>query len=206
MLFDILSLVSILVMLTLLRRLIGILPSLFACILRWRDNISFESSVKNIIDRNMIALSMIVPFCLIAVRYALYIPSLLGSLNEEIQIGITAAVFAVYFGLRRLIYMSLPTKKINRRIYKMANSASYSFFVVLSILIYSIVGFTSVLHTETENVRLMILWSIAAIYALLLLRKLQIFSSSCSILNAFLYLCALEFIPTGILVVPVLIF
>ncbi len=50
------------------------------------------------------------------------------------------------------------------------------------------------------------LWVSAFIYALYMLRKFQIFASGFSILTCFLYLCALEIIPTGLLVASALIF
>jgi hypothetical protein len=67
-------------------------------------------------------------------------------------------------------------------------------------------AFMGLLDIPDADVRNAMLWVSAFIYALFLIRKTQIFSTSCSIFAAFLYLCALEMIPTGILVVSAIIF
>ena len=67
-------------------------------------------------------------------------------------------------------------------------------------------GVLSFVGTDTEVIKTAMIWISAFTYALFLLRKTQIFSSSCNFFSAFLYLCALEIIPTGILVVPAVIF
>ena len=57
-----------------------------------------------------------------------------------------------------------------------------------------------------EHAKNAILWISALTYLLHLVRKLQILSSSCSIFAGFLYLCALEILPTGVLVTSAVIF
>ena len=60
-------------------------------------------------------------------------------------------------------------------------------------------------RVEEVTVKSAILWLSAGIYGLFLIRKIQIFTSNCSVFTAFLYLCALEIIPTGTLVVSAII-
>ena len=77
MLFDILALISFLMVLLLLRRLVNVYPSLLACLIRGKESINLEASVKLSRDRDRITYAMIVPFCLVACRYRLYEPSFL---------------------------------------------------------------------------------------------------------------------------------
>ena len=74
MLFNILVIFAFLVVLLLLRRLVGIMPSLLACVIRWKESVNLEASVKLSRDRDDMALAMIVPFCLVAFRFRLYSP------------------------------------------------------------------------------------------------------------------------------------
>ena len=62
MLFKLLVLFSFLIVLLLLRRLVNILPSLLACLMRGKESLNLEASVKLSRDRDALALAMIIPF------------------------------------------------------------------------------------------------------------------------------------------------
>jgi hypothetical protein len=64
----------------------------------------------------------------------------------------------------------------------------------------------SVLDTPADVVKSAMLWISACIYLIFILRKTQILISSASFFAAFLYLCALELIPTGALAASAIIF
>ena len=68
MLFNILVICAFLIVLLLLRQLVGIVPSLLACVIRWKENVNLEASVKLSRDRDYMAFAMIAPFCLMAFR------------------------------------------------------------------------------------------------------------------------------------------
>ena len=67
-------------------------------------------------------------------------------------------------------------------------------------------GVMSFIEMDETVIRTAMLCVSALIYALFMLRKLQIFASGCSFFAAFLYLCALEILPTGVLVASAIIF
>ena len=66
MLFKILALFSTILIIALLKRLVNIFPSLAACMVRWKESLNLEASVKHSLDRDMLAAAMIIPFCLTA--------------------------------------------------------------------------------------------------------------------------------------------
>jgi peptidoglycan/LPS O-acetylase OafA/YrhL len=206
MLFNLLALFSFLIVLLLLRRLVNILPSLMACLFRGKENLNLEASVKLSLDRDALALAMIIPFCLTACRYKMYSPGFLQGLSDNAYLGICFGVFFVYMILRFIMNWIFRPKKMPKKVYSAAGKASYSFFIIYTLLILAIGAVYGLLDMPEADVRSAMLWVSAAIYALFLIRKTQIFSSSCSIFTAFLYLCALEMIPTGILVVSAIIF
>ncbi len=205
MLFNILALLSTLVVITLLRRLVNLAPSLVACMIRWKESVNLDASVKNAYDRNMIALAMVLPFCLVAEKFRLYSPSFMDGLDENLSLCVILGTFIAYDIIRRLASMMMQNRK-NKKTYDTAQKSSYTFFIILSIVLVTLGGVLSFCHVEAESIRTAMLWVSAFIYTLSLLRKTQIFLSGFSILTSFLYLCALEIIPTGILVISVLIF
>lgn len=206
MLFDLLALFAFLVVLLLLRRLLNIFPSLLACLIRGKESFNLEASVKLSRDRDALALAMIVPFCLVVLRYRLYSPGFLEGFSENAVTGIYFAVFCVYVLLRALMAWLFRPRKMQQKTYRTAIKASSSFFIIGTLLLLATGGLLDLFNVPEIDVRSAMLWVSALIYAIFLLRKIQIFYSSCSVFVAFLYLCALEMIPTGILVVSAIIF
>ena len=206
MLFDILALISFLVVLLLLRRFVNVYPSLLACLIRGKESINLEASVKLSRDRDSITYAMIVPFCLVAYRYRLYDPSFLDGVSENRLLWMYFLIFAGYILLRMLVMWLFRPHKMPQKVYRTAGRASYTFFVILTLLLLVMGGVMSFMKSDESTIRLAMLWVSAAIYMLFLIRKTQIFCSSCSVFTAFLYHCALEILPTGILVVSEIIF
>jgi len=206
MLFDLLALFAFLVVLLLLRRLLNIFPSLLACLTRGKESLNLEASVKLSRDRDALALAMIVPFCLVAVMYRLYSPGFIEGFSENETVGIYFAVFLLYVLLRLLMTWLFRPHRMQQKVYSAAAKASSSFFIIGTLILLAMGGIMDLFNVQDSDVRSAMLWVSALIYAVFLLRKTQIFSTSCSVFVAFLYLCALEMIPTGILVVSAIIF
>ncbi len=206
MLFNILALISVIIMITLLRRLVNIFPTLMSCLARWKESVNLEGSVKNIYDRNILALSMVIPFCLVADRFRLYDLSFMEGFSGNIRLGITLGIFFAYVMVRALASMMAHPHGGKKKTYEIADKASYTFFIILTAVLIAAGGLLSFINIDDSVIRSAMLWISAFIYALYLLRKYQIFASSFSIFTSFLYLCALEIIPTGLLIVPVLFF
>ena len=203
---DILTLLSLLVIICLLRRTIEIFPSLLASLIRWKESINLFNSVKLSRDRNMIALSMIVPFCLVVTASGIYSPSYMSTMDEDTRFGITFGVFIIYIVLRTLLERICLPKRRNAHMYRCACISAYTFFILLTILLLSLWGILSVFNANPSSSKDAMLWLSGGIYLIFLLRKTQIFASSCSIFTAFLYLCALEILPTGVLIASAVIF
>ena len=206
MLFKLLVLFSFLTVLLLLRQLVNIFPSLLACLIRGKESLNLEASVKLSRDRDLLALAMIVPFCLTAYRYGLYLPGFFKGFSPDAYLGLCFGVFLVYVLLRAVMTWIFRPKKMPKKTYVAADKASYSFFIIYTLVLLALGGVLGMIDMPDDGVRNAMLWVSASIYALFIIRKTQIFSTSCSIFAAFLYLCALEMIPTGILVVSAIIF
>ena len=206
MLFNILVISAFLVVLLMLRHLVNIMPSLMACLIRWKENLNLDASVKLSRDRDELALAMIVPFCLVSFRYRLYPPGFLDGMSDNAVLGLYFAVFIAYLVLRLMVDMTFRPHKIPKKTFSAATGAASTFFIICTLLLLATGGLTSVLDLQDADARTAMLWVSAVIYTLFMIRKTQIFSTSCSVFVAFLYLCALEMIPTGIIVVSAIIF
>ena len=121
--------------------------------------------------------------------------------DGETRIGATLETL-----LRAVMTWVFRPKKMPKKTYVAADKASYSFFIIYTLVLLALGGVLGMIDMPDDGVRNAMLWVSASIYALFIIRKTQIFSTSCSIFAAFLYLCALEMIPTGILVVSAIIF
>ena len=206
MLFDILALISVFIVIILLKRLINIFPSLMACTLRWKESINLEGSVKHSLDRDMLAAAMIIPFCLAVEKFGLYSPEFMENMSQSIHLLVSIGIFLSYCTIRMLVSKLTRAQKINPKTYKTAGRASFTFFIILTLVLLLMGGILDFIDADPALIKSAMLCVSAFIYTLFLLRKFQIFVSGCSFFTAFLYLCALEFLPTGVLVVSALIF
>ena len=66
-------------------------------------------------------------------------------------------------------------------------------------------GIMSFIGVDNKVITDAMIWVSGAIYMLFILRRTQIFASSYNFFTVFLYLCALEIIPTGVLVTSAMI-
>ena len=203
---SILALISLLIVITLLRRMVNIFPSLIACLIRSKESTNLEMSVKLSNDRNKLALAMILPLILVATRFHLYSPVFMADMEENTRICVIAGVFIAYILLRTALMYLVRPLRMKSGAYSTANKAAYTFFIILTLILLATGGIMSFMDIDFLTIHNAMIWLSGGIYLLFLLRKCQIFMSSCSIFTAFLYLCALEIFPTGILVVSAIIF
>ncbi len=206
MVFNIIALISVLVIIILMRRMVTIFPSLIACTLRWKESVNLEASVKHSLDRNMLAAAMALPFCLVVERFRLYELKVIEELNNDLHLAVIIGVFAAYFLIRLLLSRIMRPRRIVPKTYKTAEKASLTFFIILTIILMAMGSVMSFIGIDESITRTAMLCVSASIYMLFLIRKTQIFTSGCSFFTAFLYLCALEILPTGVLVASAIIF
>lgn len=202
---EFISLISVIIVIIMLRRIVGILPAVFACTLRWKECVKLDSFLKTSRDRDLTALALILPVMLTIQRYTLLPYRFLDSMVPEAALGVITGIFVCYIGFRMFsALLFLPRKS-----HKKSRNPDYSertFFIIIAVSILSVSWIMSLFHIYPTITRHTIIWLSAAIYTLYLIRKFEFFQSSHSLFASFLYLCALEIVPTGILVVSAIIF
>jgi hypothetical protein len=205
MLQNILTIFSVLTTMLFLKNIVSIFPSLAACMTRAKECFNLEASVKLSRDRDLLAWAMIIPFCLITYRFNLFGTGFMNGINEDIRLAATVIVFALYILFRDSVFRLFRPQRISKRAYSTAGNAAHTFFVILTFILLAAGGIMTITGTDEHVIATAMLWISASIYTLFIIRKLEIFTSSCSVFTAFLYLCALEIIPTGTLVISAII-
>lgn len=200
----VLAVVFIFLSITLLRRFLEILPLLVDSLFRARSGHSLENSVRYTQDRSMISLLMLIPTLLVVFRYRLYNPSFLHIMDPDIRLAGVAGVLVAFALIRYLIYILLkPRRRADN--YILARRVSKTYYILLVLLVLITVGLLSLIKATDLTISFFIYVETAIVYLFLLFRKVQILSGSCNPLRTFSYLCALELIPTAILVVSALV-
>ena len=206
MLFDILALISALFILLIIRRIADFLPTTIKCMVWWKENINIDVSLKIRRDRNLVATSLILPFCLLTVKLGLYSPEFMTGMHEAARIGTVAGVFLCYMLIREGVAAGIRPRKISANIWHAATTTEYTFFIPLALLLLTVGSIMSIAQVSPDSIKVAMFCISGTIYLVLLLRKLQIFSSNCNLFSAFSYLCALEILPTGVLITSAVIF
>lgn len=206
MLFKTLALISLLIALLLLKTMVGVFPSLVACLTRWKESVNLDASVQLSRNRDITALALVIPFCLTVTRFRLYNPHFMVGLNDNGRLAVTIGILIGWMLLRTFLEHLLRPRKGNPKAYGTARKAAYTYLCILTLLLMLTGGIMAFVDAAPETIKTAMLWISATIYAVLLLRKTQILISSYSFFASFLYLCALEIIPTGALVASAIIF
>ena len=206
MLSDILALISVICFIPLLGRLINIFPTLVAGLTRWKESVNMQMSLKLRTDRDLIAVALIIPFCLTAYKFRLYDPDFISGMRSNAGLGTTIGIFVAYLMLRTMTRYIFRLHRTPSSTYAAATGSANSFFIILCLTLLLVGGVLPFFGTSATTVRTAMFWLSGGIYALYLLRKMQIFLSSCNFLVSFLYLCALEILPTGVLIASAVIF
>ena len=184
----------------LMRSFLQLVPYIADSFLRARGSVVLESSVRVSRDRDAVALVMLLPMTVLTCRYRLYNPSFLAGASPDSRLWLTAAAISAYLLLRLLMYVLLKPKRRYEQ-FQTAHHATYTFFILLVLLLMGTAGIMYVFGASDASVRLVLYTEIMVVYLVFLFRRAQILSLSCNQLRTFLYLCGLEILPTAALVV-----
>ena len=198
--------VAVIVFLAQINTIIEIIPSLIATAIRWKESLNLEASSRLSRDRNLVAIFSTIPFCLIVYSYNLYSPEWMSSLGPNTRLWTTIGIFGLFFSIRTLLEHILKPRRISLKSYNGVVRVAYSFFIILTIFLLLVSGSAAILDIDKESVTNAMLWISALTSVLYLIRKIQILNSCCSFFSGILYLCALEILPTGVLIASAVIF
>ena len=104
-----------------------------------------------------------------------------------------------------VVYKLLETRVFNAGAFQVARKAERNFFVSLTFFLLLGTGILYAFRAAEGTVRTFLWITMGVVYLLFLIRKGEILASVCNPLTTFLYLCALEILPTGLLIAACLL-
>lgn len=187
------------------KNIANIIPSLIGSLVRWKEIQNIEDSAKLKRDRNLVTIFCIVPFWLIASIYSLWEIDITSNNTTESNLLATGLVLGVYCLIRTIMESTVIQGKV-KNIQNLLSGSSYTYFIIMTILLFAAVAIGNLIDLNSEEIKNLSYYVIGGIYSIFLLRKTQILKKSCNLLSAILYLCALEILPTSLLVATAIIF
>jgi len=197
--FTILAIINI-------RNFITILPSLQESFLRYRGSYNLETRVRLMRARSIVSMVLIIPFCLIAHRYTLLHFDFLDNINPNFGVLATCGIFLAYAVLRWLMVWQLEPKRKSREAYQVAHRASHTFFIIMTSAELVAIGILSIAGASDELIRSVLQYIVGFVYLVYVWRRIQILDLAFSSFIIILYLCALEILPTGLLLAAAKLF
>ena len=177
-----------------------LVPHLVRCLPRWKGNIELEHSVSLARTRNTVALVCVVVFCLVADRYRLLDPSWKALLPYEWGLAVTAGLVSALFLLRYLIYLATPFRSKTSEFSATLRHSIFNYFILMTLIAVLLALLLSACRVRDVAIRDVLYAEVAMFYALSIIRTGQILASRYGEFITILYLCALEILPLGILI------
>ncbi|MBO4447122.1 MAG: hypothetical protein J5764_03240 [Bacteroidales bacterium] len=183
-----------------LRDFLRIFPYLIKSVTRPRWHTHIEHNMSMSTDRNRIALVLAIPFCLIADRFGLYTPSFASYVPVQFRVAVPAAALFLYMLLRSLMFALFKPRRFSQEMEGVLHNIVLDFFINLNLLILVSIPVLVLAGLPETTLQIVLYAEIGLYYLLTVLHVTQILGSLCAPFPTILYLCALELIPTGILI------
>ena len=201
----ILVVIAALVALLYITEILRLIPSLIQVLSRWKGALYLEHSVNMARSRNLSAMAVSVPVCLLADRFALYRPHWWSAISPEWSALLFIAIWGAFLLIRRGISFFVIPRNLDS---DTRGAVKYTFntFTILAAFLMLLAALAMRLfHAPDESIRTVLLVVAGFFYAISLLRTGQILGSHCGGFTTILYLCALEILPAGLLVLSAVV-
>ena len=198
----ILTVLMLVVGLLALRDYFRLFPLLTGCLVRNRGNLEIEHSVSQARNRNRCALAGMGILSLLADRYCLYPAAFLSDVAPQWRVFVIFGILAGFILFRGILAALFRKRRLDSESRAASYRALYNYFLALLPLILLSAAVLWLFRAGDSLCRLVFWAEIFTILMVTLFRESQILLSKYSLLQTFLYLCGLEFIPLAALVVP----
>jgi len=178
-----------------------LIPHLFRCLPYWKGNMELEHSVSVSRTRNTVAIVVAVLFCVAADAFSVFNPSWRAMVPPEYGLLLTMAIFAGFVVLRGLFYLISPLRSRTAEFACTVRHTFFNYFILFALLAVLTSVLMAAFGVGVRAGRIVLIAEAAVVYLFDILRTSQILSSRYGVFATFLYLCALEFLPAGILIV-----
>jgi hypothetical protein len=183
-----------------MRSFLKIVPSLWDCVVRWKGSLDLEDSIQLSRSRNWIAAILFIPLCMVVYSHGLYEPDIASGLQPPLRLAVVTGALACYLLLRAFLNWQLEMHNFRSKTFTAANRSFYNYAIILFFLLFLAGALLKAFSCDERLTRTALVWIMAISYLFYIIRRGQIFSSSCNPFTTFLYLCSLELLPTAALV------
>lgn len=184
------TIISAVIFLLFLKNTYRILPTVILSVFRWRAGLNLENSVQQSKTRSWVSASFCLPFCIVANSH----------LDSPGNILVCLLLFFGYYLVRLIIFSLFKYRLYNEEYLTFSHRCAYSYFIIMSLLTVLTGGFLHFSNPVPEFSSRLILYEILLIYILFLARRIHFLRCKYHGFPTFLYLCALELLPSGLLV------
>ena len=202
----ILAVVAVLLLLAGLPELFRLAPHLLYSVDRSRGSAALEHSLGMARTRNLTALACVLPFCLMADRYALARPAFWTHIPASWSAPATLGLLMAFVLVRAVSYLIWRPRRLNAEQYATLRHSPYNYFILLTALMLVSVGILSLLRLPDTVIQTVLWVEMAVVFLLTIFRSGQILSAFGMGFPTFLYLCGLEMIPAALMVAVVMFF
>jgi len=189
-----------LLMFVTLRIFIGIAPLLLDSLSRWKACVNIDASVQLKSDRNTLGVIATLPIALVADRYDFFNAGILERIPDAWSSPVTLGIVILWLIFRYFCFYFCSLRAPRPETFRTAHKSFFNYWILAALLLTLTAGVISFTSIPDSAGRSILLYELIVMYLIALLRKSQILLSYCGPLTTFLYLCALEFIPTGALI------
>ena len=196
----VLVIIATLLMFLTIRIFLNIAPLLFDSLSRWKACVNIDASVQTKNDRNTLGIIATLPLALVADRYGFLSAGILDRIPDEWSSLVTLGIIILWLILRFICFYFCSLQTTRQETFRTAHKSFFNYWILAALLITLTAGVISFTNIPDTAGRTILLYELVVMYLIALLRKSQILLSYCGPLTTFLYLCALEFIPTGALI------
>lgn len=197
---TILVVIATLLMFLSLRIFLNIGPLLLDSLSRWKACVNIDASVQLKGDRNTLATIITLPIALVADRFGFFNADILDNIPEAWSSPVTLGIILVWLLVRHMAFYFCMLRAPRPETFRTANTSFFNYWILAGLLLVLTAGVISFTDIPDASGRSILLYELAVMYFVAIIRKSQILLSYCGPLTTFLYLCALEFIPTGALI------
>lgn len=197
---KILSGVAVLLFLINISNILNLLGPLTRSMLRAKSGEDLEHSIRLSRSRNISLICIFLPFCLILCRYDIYHPSYFSGLTPEMRTLVTIGAVLIFIMLKFLTAALVPHRRMDSDSYNAACRSVFNFMLILFFFMLASLGIAILFRFSYGFTRDVLIGEIVFFWALSLRRSFHILRSLCNLFTTILYLCALEILPSAILV------
>lgn len=191
---------SVIIFLISFREFVALVPVLMDSLSRWRTCLSIDSNLQTRSARNLFGFIFIIPFTVIADRFSFIPAARLAAVPAEWHIVAVLAIIVAWLLLRSIIYFICSLRIRKRELFQTAHKSFFNYWILAGSLNIVTGGICLLAGVDAGIARMVLLGELALLYLIAIIRKSQILASFCSLSHTFLYLCALEILPTGTLI------